>query len=42
MIPYNYIPGVTRWNSISQYNQMLNDIQVRINADPSIPVDKKQ
>lgn len=42
MIPYNYIPGVTRWNSISQYNQMLNDIQVRINADPSIPIDKKQ
>lgn len=43
MIPYNLNPGVTSWNSISQYQAMIDHITARINSDPSIPdVDKQR
>lgn len=41
MIPYHLIPGVTSWNSVSQYQMMLDKIRTKINNDPSIPISRK-
>lgn len=41
-IPYHFIPGVTSWSSLSQYQVMLNNIKYSINNDPNLTPMEKQ